>query len=91
MNENHNITTPRRQDTAKNLALFTGGVITTLVIAVGAQRLGYASIKLGRQTNPFEQLKEPAAAIGLSVLKYCQENIEAKDIVQSITKIISKH
>ena len=90
MNENQNIQNSQRQDSVPNIALFAGDLITPLVIFGIAQQLGYAHIKIGKQTSPFEQLKEPAAAIGLSLLRYCQENIEPKDIVQAIARIAHK-
>ena len=91
MRENHNIPNPRRQDIGKNITSFIGGAITISLIALFAEKMGYARINFGKHPIiPYEQLKEFTIKSGINIMKYCQENIDAKDVAKVLEKIAPK-
>ena len=87
MNENHNIKNYQWQDTAKDIAIFSGGIIATAITVLIAQKQGLVNIQFGKQPpSPFEQLKTPAAALALSIIK----EIDPKDVIKFVGKIVPK-
>ena len=91
MNEKHNTVNISRQDIIQLIISFFAGATTLGFIVLGAEKMGYARINFGKQSAiPYEQLKDFAKEAGIDIIKYCQENIDAKDIAKFLEKIAPK-
>ena len=87
MNESHNIKNYQWPVSAKDIAIFIGGITATGIACVIAQKQGLVNIQFGHQSpSPFEQLKGPAAALALSIIK----EINPEDVIKFVGKIASK-